>query len=258
NSALELATGAFVAVMDHDDELPPHALYMVAKEINDHPDADIIYSDEDKIDENGKRYDPYFKSDYNPDLLHGQNMFNHLSVFRRSLLTDLGGFRIGFEGSQDYDLALRAVEATPPERIRHIPFVLYHWRVFSPSSAFSTTTLDKATDAARRALSEHFARRNLAVTVEPAPATDRFIRVRHPLPSPPPKVSLIIPTRDRVELLRGCVDGVLHRTDYANIEILIVDNDSEQAETLAYFDVLKSDPRVRVLPYHGKFNYSAI
>lgn len=258
NTALELASGDFVALMDHDDELPPHALYMVAKELAAHPSADIIYSDEDKVDENGKRYDPYFKSDYNPDLLHGQNMFNHLTVYRRDLLTRLGGFRVGFEGSQDYDLVLRAVEATTPERIRHIPFILYHWRVFSHSSAFSTINLDKATDAARRALREHFERRGLPVSVEESPATNRFTRVRYPVPTPEPKVSLIIPTRDRVELLRGCVDGILHRTDYRNIEVVIVDNDSEHPETLAYFDSLKGDPRVRVIPYHGKFNYSAI
>lgn len=258
NTALELATGDFVALMDHDDELPPHALYMVVKELAAHPDADVLYSDEDKIDENGKRYEPYFKSDYNPDLLHGQNVFNHLTVYRRSLLTGLGGFRVGFEGSQDYDLALRAVEATVPARIRHIPFILYHWRVFSHSSAFSTVNLDKATDAARRALREHFGRRGLSVQVEESPATNRFTRVRYPVPTPEPKVSLIIPTRDRVELLRGCVDGILHRTDYANVEVIVVDNDSEQPETLAYFDALKDDPRVRIIPYHGKFNYSSI
>jgi O-antigen biosynthesis protein len=258
NSALELAEGDFVALMDHDDTLPPHALYAVAEELNRHPDADILYSDEDKIDERGRRYDPHFKSDFNPDLLLGQNMINHLGVFRRSLLTELGGFRVGFEGSQDYDLTLRAVEKTAPERIRHLPFILYHWRVFESSAAFSTVSLPRATAAAHRALNEHFERTGIGAQVEPTPDDPRFTRIRRALPDPLPRVSLIIPTRDRVELLRGCVEGLRTKTDYPDLEILIVDNNSEKPETLAYFDSLKDDPRVRVLPYVGPFNFSAI
>ena len=258
NTALTLATGEFVALMDHDDILPERALYEVAALLQEHPDADLIYSDEDKIDEAGRRYDPHFKSDFNPDLLLGQNMVNHLGVFRRSLIEAAGGFRVGFEGSQDYDLTLRAIERTDPSRIRHIPFILYHWRVFASSTAFSTVELPRATAAAHRALTEHFERRGIKATVEEAPATNRFTRIRHAMPTPAPRVSLIVPTRDKVELLRGCVEGLRHRTDYPDLEILIVDNNSERPETFAYFDSLKDDPRVRVLRYESPFNYSAI
>ncbi|CAO3459461.1 Glycosyl transferase, group 2 family [Azospirillum largimobile] len=258
NSALDLATGDFVALMDHDDRLPPHALYMVAAELALHPDTDILYSDEDKIDADGERYDPHFKSDFNLDLLHGQNMVNHLGVFRRSLIERAGRFRLGFEGSQDYDLTLRAVEQTEAARIRHIPAILYHWRVFPESAAFSTVELPRATAAAHKALTEHFQRRGVAATVETSPSTARFTRIRYALPARLPRVSLIVPTRDKVDLLKGCVDGLLHRTDYPDLEILIVDNNSEEAATFAYFDTLKDEPRVRVLTYKAPFNYSSI
>jgi GT2 family glycosyltransferase len=258
NSALELATGPFVALMDHDDELPPHALYMIAAEIERHPDADILYSDEDKIDENGRRSDPYFKSDWNPDLFHGQNMVSHLGVFRRKLLTEIGGFRVGYEGSQDYDLVLRAVEKTEAARIRHIPMILYHWRVFSSSSSFSTVALPTATDAARRALQDHFDRTGVAATVEAAPGAEWYSRIHYPLPDPAPPVTLIVPTRDKLDLLRQCVEGLLEETDYPNLDVLILDNNSEEAETLAYFASLKDRPRVQVLRYEGAFNFSAI
>ena len=260
NSALALATGEFVALMDHDDELPSHALYRVAVEINRHPDLDILYSDEDHIDETGRRYNPYFKSDWDINRLCGQNMVSHLGVYRRSLLEEIGGFREGYEGSQDYDLVLRAAERTMPERIRHVPMILYHWRVFSHSASFSTSSLDTATDAARRAVGDYFARRGIAARIGPAPGAESYSRVEFPVPSPQPLVSLIVPTRDKLEILRPCVDGLLHRTDWPELEVLIVDNDSEAPETLNYFADLQQQEgkRVRVLHYAGPFNYSAI
>jgi GT2 family glycosyltransferase len=258
NTALEIAKGEFIALMDHDDELPAHALYLAAREIVCYPDVDVIYSDEDKIDENGRRYDPYFKSDWNPDLFHGQNMVSHLGVFRRTLLTAVHGFRVGYEGSQDYDLVLRAVEKTNGARIRHIPHILYHWRVFSSSSSFSTVALPTATDAARRALQDHFDRVGLAATVGPAPGAEWYSRITYPLPDPAPMVSLLVPTRDKVELLRQCVEGLLGETDYPNLEVLVLDNNSQEAETLAYFAELEGRARVRVLSYDGPFNFSAV
>lgn len=258
NSALELASGEFVALMDHDDELPPHALYSVVDEILRHPDVDIIYSDEDKIDENGHRYDPYFKTDWNPDLFHGQNMVSHLGVFRRTLLEEIKGFRVGYEGSQDYDLVLRAVEKTSSERIRHIPAILYHWRVFSSSSSFSTVALPTATDAARRALQDHFQRTDQPVQVVPAPGAQWYTRMIYPVSAPAPLVSLLVPTRDKVELLRQCVEGLLTETDYPNLEVIILDNNSAEKETLDYFAALEDRDRVRVLRYDGPFNFSAI
>jgi len=255
NSALALVTGEYLALLDHDDELSPHALYMVAVELNEHPEADIIYSDEDRIDENGKRSEPHFKPEWNLELFHSYNVINHLGVYRASLVHSLGGFREGYEGSQDYDLALRIVDSTREDRIRHIPRVLYHWRAIA--STFSTTNLHDAVEAGRRALAEHFERRGEKVSLVEGrkPYITRVIR---PVPHPPPLVSLIIPTRDRFELLRTCVEGLLHRTDYPNMEILIVDNESQELETLRYFQSLRGNPRVKILEVPGPFNFSAL
>ena len=258
NSALQIARGDFVALVDHDDLVPEHALYEVAAEIELHPDADILYSDQDQIDENGSRSMPFFKTDWNRDLLLGQNMVNHLGVYRRSLIETIGGLRSGFEGSQDYDLTLRASEATSAERIRHIPTVLYHWRQFSNATNFSRTDLERCIGSARRAIAEHLERRGEAADVLPARHADNFSRVRRALPAPAPKVSVIIPTRDQARMLARCVDGVLERTDYASLELIIVDNDSVEADTFALFDRLKGDPRVKVIACPGPFNFSAM
>ena len=256
NSALELATGDFTILMDHDDLIPVHALYMVAVELNAHPDADVIYSDEDKVDEQGNRYDPHFKSDWNFEMFCSMNMINHLGVYRTSLLRDVGGFREGYEGSQDYDLALRVIAKTTSDRIRHIPFVLYHWRVFQTSGSYSTDFLDNAVSASSRALADYF--QNIGEQVQVTKGYASYNRVIRPIPDPAPLVSLLIPTRDRVDLLRGCVDGLLHRTNYTNIEILILDNESSEPETHSYFGSLSGDQRVRILKFTGPFNFSAI
>lgn len=258
NTALNLATAPFVALMDHDDRIPPHALYRVAMEIRRHPQVDLIYSDEDKIDADNRRYGPYFKSDWNPDLLCGQNMVSHLGVYRTSLLRRLGGFREGYEGSQDYDLALRVAEMTVPGHIRHIPQVLYHWRVFEGSSSFSSMELPRAVTAARRAIQDHLDRSGTGARAEPVPGLEWFTRVVHPVPAPAPHVTIIVPTRDRIDLLRSCINGLLQNTDYPAFDILIVDNGSREPETHAYFRGLESNPLVRVLPYDQPFNYAAI
>lgn len=258
NSALELATGPYVALLDHDDMLAEHALYMVAETIAAHPDADVIYSDEDKLDAAGRRSDPYFKPDFNPDLFHSQNYVSHLGVYRRKLVTAVGGFRAGFEGSQDYDLALRVIERSAVERVRHIPHVLYHWRVLEGSVALGADEKSYAHERARRALVEHFERRHVAATVEEVPV-GRYRRVRYPVPDPAPRVSVIIPTRDRADLLRTAVGSLLGKTDYPDIEVLIVDNGSSEDQTQAYFqEIIASEPRVRVIPDGGPFNYSRL
>ncbi len=236
NSALELATGEFTALLDHDDLLPAHALYRVAAELELHGQTDLIYSDEDKIDGDGRRHDPHFKSDWNPELFLAQNMISHLGVYRTELMRRAGGFRLGFEGSQDWDLALRVAELSEPARIRHIPHILYHWRVYRTSGSFSTDHGAKAAEAGRRAVAEHLERTGQGAEVVPGIAG--YNRVRRALPDPAPRVSLIVPTRDRVELLRNCIDGLLHRTDYPDLEILIIDNASVEPETLAFFDSL--------------------
>lgn len=255
NSALELATGSYIALLDHDDLLPEHALYLVAVAINDHPDADVFYSDEDKIDDQGRRTEPYFKPDFGHELLLGQNYVSHLGVYRAEAIREVGGFRLGFEGSQDYDLVLRIVARTKAPVV-HLPWVLYHWRLFPGAATFSSTQIEKASDSARKALREHLAGRGVAATVEPwVHAYHRAIRDDLPVW---PKVSAIVPTRDHVDVLRTCVEGLLQRTDYPDIELIIANNDSREPETLAYFDTLRADPRVRIFDYPGAFNFSAI
>jgi glycosyltransferase involved in cell wall biosynthesis len=259
NSALALATGDFVAFMDHDDLLTEHALYHVAAALEAHPETDLIYSDEDKIDERGRRSQPYFKTGWNAELMLGQNMVNHLAVYRRSLLEDLGGLREGFEGAQDHDLALRAAERIGPERIRHIPWVLYHWRWRGRQGSFSRRWAEICADSARHAVAEHLARTDQdGAFVSNQPGAARWLRVHRALPDPQPLVSIIVPTRDRLDLFARCAEGVLHGTDYEALEFLIVDNGSVEPETLAHFEALKADPRVRILPAPGPFNFSAL
>ncbi len=258
NSALALATGAWCALLDQDDELPPHALAAVACEIQEHPQARVIYSDEDKIDLAGARSDPHFKTDWDPELFHGQNFINHLGVYETALLRELGGFREGYEGSQDYDLAARCFDRIAPAQIRHIPRILYHWRSAPGSVAARPSAKPYAREAARRALRDHLQRRGIAGRVEPCPENPEFHRVVYELPDPPPLVSVIIPTRDRAALLRQCVESLRALTNYAPFEILIVDNHSAEEETLAYFRALESSQAARVLPVPGPFNFSRL
>lgn len=259
NTALDLAKGEFVALLDHDDLLAETALYEIAAELDAHPDADIIYSDSDNIDDSGQRSVPYFKTDWNPDLMLGHNMVSHLGVYRRSLVEQIGRLRVGFEGSQDYDLTLRAADASAPDRIRHIPAVLYHWRrnaTLSPS--FSETSLDRCVVAARRAIREHLKRNRVQARIDVLAKCPSWTRVIYSLPNERPLVSIIVPTRDRADLLARCADGVLTRTDYEPLELIIVDNDSTETETHRLFEHLSRDSRVRVMHHPGSFNYAAI
>jgi GT2 family glycosyltransferase len=258
NSALALASGEFIVLLDHDDALPRHALAAVVFELNRHPDADIVYSDEDKIDEAGRRFAPYFKSDWNPELFYGQNMISHLGVYRRERVLQVGGFREGLEGSQDYDLALRVIEQTQPDKIRHIPHVLYHWRAIRGSVALAVGEKLYAHDAARRAIQDHLNRVGLRATCEPAPRLPSHHRVRYPLPEVRPHVTIVIPTRDRVELLARCIDSVTSRSTYPAYDIVIVDNGSTQPESLAYFQRAQQDVRVSVLRVEEPFNFSRL
>jgi len=258
NTALAQATGAYVALFDHDDLLAPTALYEIAAEVSAHPDAQLIYSDEDKIDGEDRRFDPYFKPDWNPDLNLGQNYLSHLTVYRTELIREVGGFRKGFEGSQDWDLILRAIERIPATSIRHIPKLLYHWRAVPGSTALQLSEKGYPVESARKALEDHFKRRGLDVETLPVPG-DHW-RIKYPLPSPTPLVSLIVPTRNALKLVRQAIASLEEKTDYPNFEIVIVDNGSDDPEAIAYFEQIgrRADPRLRVLPYHAPFNYSAI
>jgi len=258
NTALELATGEYVALMDHDDVLAERALYEVAAVLDRHPSAALIYSDEDKIDNAGRRSEPYFKPDFNYELLLQQNLISHLGVYRRDVLAAAGGLRSGFDGSQDYDLALRVYEQVGPSRIHHIPAVLYHWRQNDDQKSFSESQLARCADAARRALEEHLERTRQKAFVFSRPDRPGWIGLRRARPAPKPKVSVLMPTRDRADLLERAARGVLEETDYSPLELIIIDNDSVEPETAALFERLCRDPRVRVLRAPGPFNYSRL
>ncbi|MDR6468651.1 GT2 family glycosyltransferase [Paraburkholderia graminis] len=258
NSALSIANGEYVALLDHDDVLPAHALFSVVRYINKHPDARMFYSDEDKLTADGKRAMPYFKCDWNPELFLTQNMFSHLGVFETALIREAGGFRKGFEGSQDYDLTLRCVEIAGHDKVVHIPHVLYHWRIAPGSTAGSGSEKPYALLAAIRALQEHLKRIGAEATVEQVFDEPAILHVRYAVPQPAPKVSLIIPTRDGVDLLRQCIESVLLRTIYPNYEIIVVDNGSVKEETLSYFAQISEKSNVRVVRDDSPFNYSAL
>ncbi len=226
NSALAMADAGWVALLDHDDLLPEHALYRVALEILAYPEAQVIYSDEDKIDGEGRRGSPYLKPDFDPDLLLGHNMVSHLGVYRRDLLEHLGGLRVGYEGSQDYDLALRAVASVGHGKVRHIPNVLYHWRQQTGGrESFSEAALSRCVATARQAIEEHLTERgDTGARVVSAPGWPDWTRVVWPVPSPAPLVSIIYLVRQdqadmRVEKLRA-------GTDYPNFEVVVPLSDS--------------------------------
>jgi glycosyltransferase involved in cell wall biosynthesis len=256
NSALALATAEFTALFDHDDELPPHALLCVAETILRHQDAELIYSDEDKIDESGFRFDPHFKPDWNPDLLTGQNYISHLSVYRTATLRSAGAFREGFEGAQDWDLALRVSERVAASQILHIPRVLYHWRAIDGSTATHVGEKSYVAQSARRTLDEHFSRIAVAATLTPISGGHWHVRYR--TPDPAPLVTLIICTRNRRELLVACVESVLTKTNYSNFEILVADNDSDDPELFASYTQMRERGHFEMLPCPGPFNFSVI
>lgn len=250
NAALASATGDFVALLDHDDELKPHALAEVVLLLERNPAVDIVYSDEDKRDPDGALVDPFFKPDWSPDHLMSRNYICHLLVLRRTLVDKLGGFRPGYDGSQDYDLVLRATELT--DRIAHIPEPLYTWRKVEGSTAAVADAKPYAIEAAKRALADASARRGTAAEIVDGLHPTTY-RARYAI-SGRPKVSIVIPTRDRLDMLRGCVDSVLERSTYTNIELVVVDNDSVEPETLAYLATFPG----KVIRYPHRFNYSRI
>lgn len=255
NSALALADGDWIALLDQDDLLAEHALYLMADGIQQNPQAQLLYSDEDKIDERGRRHSPYFKSAWNPDLFYSHNLITHLGLYRRSLVEEVGGFRTGFEGAQDYDLALRCIERLEPLMIVHIPHVLYHWRSHAASTAARNNAKPYAMLAGERALREHFARLGSTCTVS---GNGHGYRTRFELPTPAPLASIVITSRNAATLLNRCITSILRKTCYPNYEVVLIDNDSNDPAALEYLASLAEEPRVHVLRHPGPFNYSAL
>jgi len=255
NSALELAAGDWIILMDHDDTIAPHALFCVVDAINRNPDLKLIYSDEDKIGPNGQRRDAYFKSDWNPDLFLSHNMFSHLGAYQRELVAEVGGFRSGYDGSQDYDLTLRCLERITPQQIHHIPHVLYHWRMAPGSASLDLDEKPYAMRAGERAINDHLQRRGV-------PGRAQLIgfgyRIQYRLPEAKPLVSIIIPTRNAHELVRRCLSSIRGLTRYPSYEIILVDNGSDDPAALAYFSELCAKNEVRIIRDARPFNYSAL
>lgn len=257
NDALSLATGDFVALLDHDDELSPHALYMIANEVNESPTVGFIYSDEDKLTGYGMRFNPYFKSDWNPDLLLSQNYVCHLSVFRSDILRSIGGFRDGVDGAQDWDLILRATEKLSENEIRHIPHVLYHWRVIEGSTAQSTTFKPYVLESQKRTVEEHLRRRGEKASVEILPAISH-LKTTFEVPTPKPLVSIIIPSRDQKDILSRCLNSITAKSTYKNIEFIVVNNGSVEPDALQYLNVLRERSNFRVIEDRRPFNFSRL
>jgi GT2 family glycosyltransferase len=256
NSALALATGDFVGFLDHDDLLTPDACFEVAVRVNRQPDADMIYSDEDKIDEGGILRDPYFKPDWAPDSFLSRMYTAHFAVYRRTLVNELGGLRAGFEGSQDYDLALRLTERT--SRIEHIPRVLYHWRAHDGSTAGKAGAKPYAAGAAVRALREALDRRGEPGDVREVPGSPGVYIVRYRI-AQKSKVSIILPTRDHGPDLERCLASLFALTSYPDFEVLLVDNGTTEPGSREVLDRwAKRDERVRLLRYDIPFNYAKI
>ncbi len=250
NAAIQLVTNEYLTFIDQHDQLHPLALYWSAREIITYTDSALIYSDEDKIDRYGLRKDPYFKCDYNYELLLCQNMIRHLGVYSTALVKNIGGFREGFEGVEDYDLALRVVEQLRAEQIRHIPRVLYHVRI---------NDTGKSSKASLLAVKHHFERMGISATAEEAPEIPECNRIHYAIPVSQPSVDIIIPTRDKANLLRSCIDSLLSKTTYNNYSITLVDNGSTEQDALSLFNTWEMDHRFRILrDRETPFNYSRL
>lgn len=257
NSALELAGGEFIALLDNDDELTPDALYENALLLNKCPDADMIYSDEDKISEDGERNSPFFKPDWSPDTFLSQMYTCHLGVYRTELVRQIGGFRLGLEGSQDYDLVLRLTEKTG--KIYHIPKVLYHWRTIPQSTAGNSESKSYAYTAGEKGIQEALDRRGEQGRVTALSGFPGQYLVSYPVRGEP-LISIIIPTRDKPELLARCLNSVFDKTRYRRFEVVVADNGSAEQKTkeLLAFWQEKEPERFRVIPMDIPFNYARI
>jgi len=257
NSGLAVATGDYIGLLDHDDELAQGALFHMVSEMNERPEVKLFYSDEDKIDVTGRRQEPNFKPDWNQDLLLSQNYICHFTVMDAQLVKSVGGFRDGFEGSQDHDLLLRVTSSLSDDEIAHIPRILYHWRITENSTAMQSSAKTYTTDAGVNAVKDLLASKGVDATVVEGKLPNTY-RVHYALPDAEPLVSIIIPTRDQYAILKRCIDSILEKTTYINYEILIVDNQTSCQTTLAYFAELSEFENVRVLNYDHEFNYSKI
>ena len=256
NEALKLVTGDFIALLDHDDIIPKFALYEIVKTINENPDVDFIYTDEDKIlEENKKRISPHFKQDYALDTLRSYNYICHFSIFKKELMDKLGGFNSEFDGSQDYDLILRATEQA--KQIVHIPKILYNWRISSTSVASGAAAKPYAYEAAKRAILASIERHGIqGAKVEDSRIIGLY-KVTYPVKGEP-KISIIIPNKDHKKDLKRCIKSILKST-YKNYEIIIVENNSKEKNIFKYYKKLEKNPNIKIEKCEMSiFNYSKL
>ena len=255
NAAMEMATGDFVGLLDHDDTLEPNALYEVAGKICEDDRVDVVYTDEDKINSKGtKHLTPNMKPDFNLDLLRSNNYICHLFVVRRILMEKIGGFRKEFDGAQDYDFILRCTEEA--EKIAHVHKVLYHWRTHEKSTSDNPESKIYAFHAGRRAVEAHLQRLGIQAEVEET-CDLGYYRVKYPVTGSP-MVSILIPNKDQLQTLKKCLKSIWEKTEYTNYEILIIENNSTEKETFEFYKKIDGRHHVRVLYWDKEFNYSAI
>lgn len=256
NSAIEIANGEYLAFIDNDDVLKPEALYEMVKKINENPELDLIYSDEDKISANGEiRLDPFFKPDWSPDSFLGHMYMCHFIMYRRSIVNELGGLRIGYEGAQDYDLALRFIDKT--QKIGHVAKILYHWRMIPTSTASGTGAKNYAFEASLKAKQDYLDRNQYDGIIEAdyeKSITNIFYQ-----PKKEDKVSIIIPTRDHAEDVENCINSIYEKSTWRNFEIILVDNGSTDEASLNLFRTYaKKYDNFKILRLDIPFNYSTL
>lgn len=256
NKGLDLATGEYVGFLDNDDELAPEALFEFVKVINNNPNLKFIYSDEDYLNENGDRINPVFKPDWCKYMTMSQMYTTHFSLYKTDLAKSIGGYRKGFEGSQDYDFVLRITEMIKETEIYHIPKVLYHWRIIPGSTAIDYNSKSYARTSATKALNDAIIRRNLQAELVDGNSPWNF-RIKYKILNNP-KVSIIIPTKNGIDLVKKCIESIRSKTTYSNYEIILVDNSSDDPASLKYFEELNASKIVNLINYPGIFNYAAI
>ena len=256
NAAMEMASGEYTGLLDHDDLLAPQALYRIVEALNQsREEPDVFYSDEDKVTTDlSEHFQPHFKPDFNVDLLRSNNYITHFFVVRTSLIRQVGGFRREYDGAQDYDFIFRCTEAA--KKICHIPEVLYHWRTHQASTADNPASKMYAFEAGKRAIEAHLKRQGVEGTVSHTKDLG-FYQVEYPVQGTP-LVSVLIPNKDQKDTLKHCLDSVFSKTTYCNYEVIIIENNSQEKETWEYYEELKKRNNVKIVIWESGFNYSAI
>ena len=255
NRALEIATGEFVGLLDHDDLLEENALYEIVSCLNKDRKTDVLYTDEDKVTTDLDEYfSPNFKPDFNLDMLRANNYICHFFVAKKALIESVGMFRAEYNGAQDYDLILRCTEQA--ERISHVAKILYHWRVHKQSTADNPLSKMYAYEAGKKAIEDHLRRCHTKGEVLQTENLG-FYRVKYPVTGNP-LVSILIPNKDQKDTLKQCLDSVFSKTTYCNYEVIIIENNSQEKETWEYYEELKKRNNVKIVIWEFGFNYSAI